>query len=55
MGKITNDHWRVIINAICTIITTVIGTQVVVTAKVETEKSMLHPNRTSKNPDIGSQ
>ncbi|MDD6891354.1 MAG: smalltalk protein [Bacteroidales bacterium] len=25
MGKISNDHWRVIINAICTIITTVIG------------------------------
>ena len=25
MGKITNDHWRVIINTICTIITTVIG------------------------------
>ena len=25
MGKISNDHWRVINNAICTIITTVIG------------------------------
>ena len=25
MGKISNEHWRVIINAICTIITTVIG------------------------------